>query len=323
MKKIILSVFTILLIFVLVGCKKKEPRVYTSFYFDTFIEIKILDSVDDEVVDGLDDLIYYYDSLFSENGQEGILAEINSDATEIELDDETAYLIEFMIKGAELTDGLYDPTIYGDAVLWDFSDSQNGVIPDEKLIAEALSHTGYDKITLKGNTLIKNDPEVKISFGSVAKGYVADKISEYLHDSGVRSAVINLGGNVLCMGYNVNNNGPFLIGIQKPFEENKCIETIPIVSLGNTSVVTSGIYERYFKIEDVIYHHIFDTATGYPLNNGLYSVTIKGESSLVCDFLSTAYFVSYGNEKIFNRLRYSYPDYSVLLITSEYEKIKY
>ena len=322
MKKKSLVLFLITFIcLIFAGCGNPEPTVYTGFYFDTFIEVKILDKADEDVINGMDELFKSYDALFSESSKDGILAKINSDATEIELDEESAYLIGFMIDGARETEGRYDPTIYGDTVLWDFSDSENGIVPDEEQINEALTHVGYDKISLEGTTLIKSDPEVKLSFGSVAKGYVADKTVEFLKENGINRALINLGGNVYCLGKNVNGTA-YNIGIKKPFSENEIIDSITLMTVG-TSVVTSGVYERYFESDGVIYHHIFDTSTGYPIDNGIYSVTVTGESSLICDYLSTALFVTYGNDELFNNLRKNYKEYGIKIITSDYKIIHY
>lgn len=123
--------------------------------------------------------------------------------------------------------------------------------------------------------------------GAIAKGYIADQVKEFLIDKGVGSAIINLGGNVLCLGSKPGGQA-FKVGIQKPYADRN--ETIAIMELSDMSVVSSGVYERFFVKDGVSYHHILNPATGYPLDYGLISVTIISEKSVDGDGLSTTCF---------------------------------
>ena len=123
-----------------------------------------------------------------------------------------------------------------------------------------------------------------IDLGFIAKGYIADKMKEYLLSNGVESALINLGGNVLTIG-NKPDGSPYILGIQEPFSNGQ--SSIPNVSIRDKSLVTSGVYERYFYEKDTLYHHILDTKTGYPIDNDLLGVTILSESSMEGDAYST------------------------------------
>ena len=169
-------------------------------------------------------------------------------------------------------------------------------MPEDAAIKEALSHVSYDTIRFGAgtssetalpvyNTVTLNDPQAAIDLGFIAKGYIADKLKEYLLSRGVESACISLGGNVITIGEKPDGS-PFRIGIQEPFSaDGTSIGTIDIQDL---SVVTSGIYERCFYEDDILYHHILDTATGYPVENELASVTIICDSSTKADALSTS-----------------------------------
>ena len=117
-----------------------------------------------------------------------------------------------------------------------------------------------------------------LDLGSIAKGYIADKLCEYFKSNGVDNAVINLGGNVYVLGKNNNS-----VGIKKPFSN----EVELYVKATNTSLVTSGIDQRYIEKDGYFYHHIIDKQTGYGVENSLASVTVIGESSTDCDALST------------------------------------
>ena len=130
-----------------------------------------------------------------------------------------------------------------------------------------------------------------IDLGAIAKGYIADQIKSYLLKNKVNSALINLGGNILCVGQ--KNNNPFSIGITDPQNTNHSILSL---NINNLSIVTSGTYQRYIEINSKKYHHILNPSTGYCYDNGLSSVTIISKSSLQGDALSTVCF-ALGKEK--------------------------
>jgi hypothetical protein len=113
-----------------------------------------------------------------------------------------------------------------------------------------------------------------------------DAFIDYLVSEGVKSAIIDLGGNLVCIGN--KNNMPYTIGIQRPFADRS--ETIATMKISDKSVVSSGIYERYFIVDDVLYHHILNPKTGYPYTSDLLSVTIVADYSVDADALSTSAF---------------------------------
>lgn len=107
-----------------------------------------------------------------------------------------------------------------------------------------------------------------IDLGAVAKGYIADKIKTFLVDNGVKSAIINLGGNVLCIGEKKKNTD-FTIAVKKPFSDTG--EYMERLNINDSSVVSSGTYERYFYSGDgTFYHHILNPKTGYPYESELW-----------------------------------------------------
>ncbi|MDD3571172.1 MAG: FAD:protein FMN transferase, partial [Lachnospiraceae bacterium] len=149
--------------------------------------------------------------------------------------------------------------------------------------------------------------------GGIAKGYIGDKAKEYLLNNGVEKAIINLGGNILTISH--DDDAPFTIGVQRPFDEQGT--SYGILDIQNMSVVTSGTYERSFEKEGILYHHILDTKTGMPINNGLYSVTIIAKDSAVADALSTTCFVLGVEEGL--KLIEETPDTEGIFITNDYE----
>ena len=137
----------------------------------------------------------------------------------------------------------FDLTIEPVSALWDFK-ADKPTVPSSDAIAQAVSHVDYTKVDIQDNTITLEDPEAGIDLGAIAKGYIADQVKTYLKKQGIKHAIINLGGNVDVIGTKPDGS-KYNIGIQKPFDESG--EAITSVQLKDQTVVTSGIYERYFK----------------------------------------------------------------------------
>ena len=273
------------------GCSKpleSESLKMTGTYFDTVIQVEAW-GADREILDHCEELCIYYENLLSPSIEESEIFKINqSRGLPVTVSDETAELLRLGIHYGELSGGKFDITIASASDLWDFSDSKNGTIPDSHELKEAVSHIDYRYVKIDGNTVTLTDPEAKIDLGGIAKGYIADRLKDYLAGAGVRHALINLGGNVLTLGGRYDGSD-FRIGIQKPFSEDGTV--LGTVSVSDSSVVSSGDYERYFEKDGVICHHILDPDTGYPVQNELDQVTIISDRSVDGDALSTTCYV--------------------------------
>ncbi len=272
------------------GCagKTNNPISKTALYFDTVVTITLYDSDNLALLNRCFEECEAFEQTVSRTIETSEIYQINhADGKPLEVSDVTLELIQKGVAYGDLTNGKFDITIAPLSELWDFK-SNTGQIPSEEDIQEALSHVNYRNILIEGNTVTLTDPQAAIDLGGIAKGYMADRIKEYLENEGVKSALINLGGNVLTIGKKPDGS-PFHIGIQKPFDKQG--NAITSVDAVNSSVVSSGVYERYFEVDGVFYHHILDTQTGYPCDNHLLGVTILSESSVDGDALSTSCFL--------------------------------
>ena len=273
---------------ILSGCnfKAQEPISKTGFYFDTVISITIYDSNDETLLEQCFTYCEELENLLSRTIPTSDISRINSAAgAPVTVSDTTIELLKQGIYYGQLTDGAFDITVAPLSDVWNFKEN-TGILPTEHAITEALSHVSYKTIQINGNTVTLTDPETAIDLGGIAKGYIADVLKEFLKSKGVKSALIDLGGNILTLGTKPDGTA-FQIGIKKPFDTK---EVITSVSASDLSVVTSGSYERYFEVDDVKYHHILDTENGYPASTGLLSVTILSEKSIDGDALSTSCF---------------------------------
>ena len=230
-----------------------------------------------------------YEQMLSAHIETSEVSAINrAEGKPVTVSEETADLIELGCSYGRLSGGLFDITIAPASNLWNFHNSENPCIPDAGELSEAVSHIDYRCVQVDGCTVTLTDPEAAIDLGGIAKGYIADRIKEYLESEGVEHALINLGGNMLAVGGRYDGTD-FQIGIQKPFAQTGTV--LAAVSVSDQSVVSSGNYERYFEQNGKIYHHILDPGTGYPADTGLYQVTIISDSSAQGDALSTTCFL--------------------------------
>lgn len=273
-------------LFTMAGCKKApEPVTRSGFLLDTVVRITIYDKEDTKLLDGCFEKIAEYEKIFSRTDENSELYKINHrGVSSLEVSEPMRELTEKGLYYCGLSGGAFDIAIAPLTELWDFK-SPDKSVPLEADIEAARLKCDYRSVSLSGNTISFAGPDTMLDFGALAKGYIADKISGYLKENGVKSAVINLGGNVLCVGRKPDGEA-FKIGVRKPFSD----ETVRTVSADGLSIVTSGVYERYFEENGVLYHHILNPETGYPYNNGLYSVTVLSESSLDGDGFSTLLF---------------------------------
>ena len=269
----------------------------TDFFFDTYISVKIYhgDITDDEkykIEDALDEMTkmcVMYEELFSKTKETSDVSVLNKEKTAV-IHNETYEIITEAIKYSKLTNGAFDITV--GTLLQGYSIDDKKIYNTEET-EQLLDSVNYNNIML---SVDKNTPSASIAdektlidLGGIAKGFIADKIAEYFEKMNIENYLINLGGNILASGAKNKAGEMYTLGIQEPFANMG--ENIATLKVTDMSVVTSGIYERFFEQNGIMYHHIFSPFTGYPVQNELYSVTIISPSSTACDALSTAVFV--------------------------------
>ncbi len=192
------------------------------------------------------------------------------------------------IAYSQLSGGAFDITIGPLIQLWGVT-GDTPRVPSESEISAALEFVDFRRIVLleSGKRILLEGQGMLLDLGGIAKGYAADEAAKILREQGHSQGLINFGGNIVAIGSRPDGT-PWRIGIQHPEESRG--DTIAIVEVADRTVVTTGKYERFFLHNDVRYHHIIDTKTGYPVENGLASVTIITDSSMKADALSTAVF---------------------------------
>lgn len=300
------------LIFSLTGCGNEEPISKTGFYFDTVITITLYHASEASYIDDCFAMADHYEKLFSNTIPDSDISKINqSGETPVAVSDETVELLQIGLDYSEKSQGRFDITIGKLSSLWDFSNNQ-GTVPGQDLIRDAKNTIDYHNVNIDGNMVSLTNPDTMLDLGGIAKGYIADKMKEHLMDQGVSEGIINLGGNVLVIGDKEDHSG-YTIGIQYPFAETG--EAIASMKLHDQTIVSSGVYERYFYADDRLYHHLLDPSTGYPYENELLSVTVICDHSVDGDALSTTLFAM-GLEDGMDYVE-SLPDTEAVFITND------
>lgn len=187
-------------------------------------------------------------------------------------------------------------------------------IPTQAEIDERLPLINPENIQLseEDHSIYLTQKGMEIDLGALAKGYFADKIKTFLMSAGVEKGIIDLGGNVLLIGAHPSNPDElWRVGIQSPFKTRNNI--VGLIPLKDVSIVTSGIYERSFVINEEEYHHIFDSQTGYPIHNDIASITIVSNKSLTGELYTTMLFNNNSQEAL--ALMNQTPEIEGLVIT--------
>lgn len=285
-----LSVFA--LIISQTGCTgKAEPVEKTSYYMDTMCAITIYDMEEmseeraQEVIDGAFSLCAEYENLLSVTKEDSDIYRLNhAGGKPVECDPRTVDVIEMGIKYGKISGGKFDITIEKVTELWDFH-SDSPEVPAADAVKKALESVDYTQIDIQGNTVTMGNEQGGINLGGVGKGYVSDRVCEYLKEKGVTSAIIDFGGNIIAIGDKSGED--FRVGIEKPYTDRG--EIIGYVSVKDATVVTSGVYERFFEKDGKTYHHILDVNTGYPADSDVVSVTLIASDGMSgdCDAMST------------------------------------
>ncbi len=188
---------------------------------------------------------------------------------------------------ADLSGGAFDITIGPLLDLWGFGKAEQKV-PSAEDIKKALALVDYRELVLDDtdNSVLLKKTGMSLDLGGIAKGYAAGKALQVLQEHGVKSALLNAGGNISVWGQKADKK-PWMIGIQDPRDPG---EVIGALTLNNESAVTSGDYNRYFIYKGRRYHHIISPFTGYPADKNM-SVTVVASDPGIADILSTTLFV--------------------------------
>lgn len=267
-------------------------KTRTVKMYGTTIDIKISGKDSDSILDNCLILLEKYNDIFSMYDENSDLYSVNKNSgiKAIKVNDELFELIEIGKLHSLANNSNLNITIGPLVKAWNIG-SDNPRVPSDDEIKDLLSITNPDKIILdkENKTVYLEDKGMEIDLGALAKGYISDRIMDYIKSKNADHAIINMGGNVLTFGpARHNHDGNWRIGIQNP--ELARGNHVALLAINDASIVTSGIYERKFSVDDKTYHHILDPNTGRPIKSDIASITIVSKKSVDCEIWTTRLF---------------------------------
>ncbi len=265
----------------------------SSFQIGTYITLSIYadHEVPNEVFDDLFGLIDRYEYMISKNIETSEVSAVNESAGKgpVKVSDAIAEMVLLGSEYSKDSNGLFDLSIGSLVDLWGIG-TKEAHVPEMAEIESSMATVNYTKIKLDeaNKTVFLEEEGMVLDLGAIAKGYIADRVKDMILEKGYTSAIVNLGGNVLTVG-NKPNSDSWAIGVRDP--RSDATTEMGILYLEDNSIVSSGVYERYFVEGDIRFHHIINPKTGYPEQNDMMSISIVSNSSVEGDALSTSVFL--------------------------------
>lgn len=293
--------------FLLCSCSKLGMVETTDSFFamDTVMTIEATGKNSRKAVDEIKAMIMHIEALLSNKDENSELSLLNKNKS-ITTNSELLELTKIAIEYGEATNGTLDITTYEASKKWGFLDQSYKVLEAEELTSLAKG-IDYRNIEINGNT-IKLKNQASIWFGAIAKGYCSSKAVDILKKHDVGSALINLGGNVVCIGQPLDTH-KWNIGIEDPFNAGSALA---VIRLNDKAVVSSGNYQRFFEENGVRYHHILNPKTAAPVKTDVNMMTVICDDATRADCLSTALYVM-GEAEAISFWRRSNKDFSLIL----------
>lgn len=278
--------------------RNQTPYADQQSLLGTYVQIRIYDQGKEAVLEKAFARVKALQNKLTvnEEGSEIDLVNQYAGIKPIQVSDDVYQLAKQAYAFSEAAQGGFDMTIGPITQLWHigFEDARK---PTQAEIEQALALVDYRKVMLddQKQTIYLAEKGMQLDLGAIAKGFITDQVVALLKKEGVTTAIIDLGGNVYVLGQSPRaENTDWQVGIQDPNQaRNTIVGSLPA---SNQTLVTSGIYERYLKVDGQTYHHLFDPKSGYPFDNDLAGVTIVTKHSVDADGLSTAVF-SLGTKK--------------------------
>lgn len=287
---------------------KQELKKYNTVYYeylDTvsyFIAYTKNEEDFKKYKDIIEEDLKKYDQLYnSYDSYEGVnnIKTINENAGKepVEVDSEIIDLLDYCKDFYNKSDGKINIAMGRLIKLWHnerdnaVSNPKEAKIPSKEALEEAAQYDDIEKIVVDKtkNTVYIDDPNIQMDVGAIAKGYTLKNIEKDLRDAGLKNAIVSVGGDDVIIGDNPSkDDGTFRIAIEDPVKRNSN-EYSSIINIKDTTVVTSGDYQRFFKVGDKIYHHIIDPETMYP-SQYFKSVSVVHDDIALADALSTYLF---------------------------------
>lgn len=285
---------SLLIFFSLIFLLKKKPEYLSKVDIALGTTLKVVVASDNNprlIIDAVLREFHRIDKKFSVNGQNSVIRLINASKQPVEVDEETAFVIERALALALATDGAFDPALGNLISLWGFDRINQKdfkpKVPSDSDIEVALSRCGYENVSIEKDIVTMSNG-VKLDLGAIVKGYAIDRAVAIVREMDPRATgYIDAGRDIGIVGAKFGGEY-WSIAVQDPRGDSG--DYLDVIYLKKGAIVTSGDYERFFILDGVRYHHILNPKTGYPVRKTI-STTVISPDAMDADALSTAAFV--------------------------------
>lgn len=240
---------------------------------------------------GIDKILVQVNDQMSTYQKNSELSRFNQmqETTPYSLSVETATVVKEAMRLNQVTLGKLDVTVGPLVNLWGFGpEGRPNKTPSPQTLAQRRERVGIAHLTLNGQQLTKDIPNLYVDLSTIAKGWGVDQVANYLEQQGVQNYMVEIGGEIRLKG--INRDGvKWRIAIEKPVANERSVQEI--ISPGEMAMATSGDYRNYFEQDGIRYSHIIDPHTGMPINNRVVSVTVLHPSCMTADGLATGLMV--------------------------------
>lgn len=278
----------IFFVLVLAGCTKSANEdkgvLIEKVFFEMGTVVNL--SIENKYAKYIPDIMDYMKELTQEIKSDENKISTAQIGRAVKVNSHTIHLFKEVQNYYKISNGVYDPTAYTVAELYGFAEGKDFKVPEKSVLEKAKSVAGFEKLSLNGKNITKSS-DLKVEFSANSKGYIVDKVSEYMKKKGMKNFIVNAGGDLYCSGR--KSTGPFKVYIEKP--DSTTSKILSIIKLENKAVATSGNYERYFFDENGNrITHIFSGISFEPKNN-YQSVSVIADTTEKADGLATLFYL--------------------------------
>ncbi|HNQ67349.1 MAG TPA: FAD:protein FMN transferase [Bacteroidales bacterium] len=289
--RVAIILLTCLILFSCGNSKKKVYRYYEGPIQGTYFHITY--EWHEDLSQQIDSLLQKFNKSLSNYDTTSVISQINYNKSNV-ADELFIKMFQTSLEVYQKSDGAFDITVAPIVNLWGFGWLKNNenFIPDSIIIKDYLKYVGMDKVQLEDGKIIKSFPESMLVSNAIAQGLSVDYVSDYLFSLGLKNFLVEIGGELYCLGVNSQGNS-WRIGIDKPIENSdyNSRENQIIINVSGKAIATSGNYRKYVENNNQKFGHSVDPRTGYPAENSLLSASVISESCMYCDAWATAFMV--------------------------------
>jgi FAD:protein FMN transferase len=273
------------------GNKDKELKFINlrGVVFGTYYSISYYCPDGNNYQQELDKLFADINTSLSYYDPNSLISRINRNETDV-TDEYFMNVLKRSLEIASETNGAFDPTVSPLVNAWGFGFAERKIMTPEK-VDSLRALTGYRRVLIQGNRVIKETPEIQFDFNAIAKGYASDLGGQLLASKGIKTYMVELGGDLVAVGLKPDGS-PWRIGLEKPAKEKDQPQDWDyLVEMKDKAVATSGNYRKYYEEGGVRLSHTIDPVTGYPVSHNLLSASVFANDCMTADAFATAFMV--------------------------------